>query len=732
MKSLVFAVSFLMAFLLFVVQPMATKLVLPTLGGSPAVWNTAMLIFQMLLLAGYLYAYTLTRYLPQRAQLAAHALLIITSFFLLPISVVLQSSDAVINHPILAMSKALLSQLGLPFFVLSATAPLLQSWVSKSQTPLARTPYVLYSASNLGSFMALIGYVLVIEPIFDLGHQRNLWSVLYVIGVIPLLAIGYWLLQNPVSAGAVAESPSEESPFNARRAFTWIGLAFLPSALSLSVTSHLTTDIAVVPLLWVVPLAIYLLSFVDAFSTKPVLVPFAMRVAPVIGLIALLIYSSPLGRNALALVWHLLAFTFLAFALHGHLARAKPGSRHLTLFYLCLSVGGALGGVLNAIVAPLLFTDTLEYPLTLAAASLCAFIYMQWDSITLNSQLKTFARLGSMVCAFTAFFYVLIATTISQQSFNPLILLIAAFLAGAVLILTQRRWTTVFWALAAINMLLIGALLFQGNDQQTLFKARNFFGVQKVTESSNNHARYFMHNTTLHGVQSLNPANALKPTAYYSALIEAFQSLPIMHTQPMAVVGLGVGTISCYAGPHQPVDLIDINPLVVKIAQNPHYFTYLRDCPGIHRILLGDGRIKMGEKENQRYGTVIMDVFSSDSIPTHLLTREAFATYVKKLAPHGVLLIHTTNRHMDLWPLIATQARALGWVAYGKHFTPPKTEPLVYDSFWTIMATTQQDIAPLLQANDGWQKLVAPDNARVWTDQYMNILPYLRERSPSQ
>ncbi len=234
----------------------------------------------------------------------------------------------------------------------------------------------------------------------------------------------------------------------------------------------------------------------------------------------------------------------------------------------------------------------------------------------------------------------------------------------------------------------------------------------------------------MHGVQSLNPAEALKPLSYYAPVAGAFQALPIMHAHPMAVVGLGIGTIKCYAAPNQQVDLIDINPLVVQIAEDTNYFTYLRDCPGNHRILLGDGRIQMAEQENQRYGAVILDAFASDSIPTHLLTKEAFAIYLSKLAPHGVLLMNTTNRHMDLWPLAATQAQASGWIAYGKHFRPTTAQSFVYESFWVIMAPTREDIAPLLSSNDGWEELVAPKNSRVWTDQYMNILPYLRQRTP--
>ncbi len=727
MRALAFIVSFVLAFLLFAVQPMATKMVLPVLGGTPSVWNTAMLTFQLLLLGGYFYAHVLTTKLQPNWQWRVHGLLIAAAFLFLPLSVTLATSDALLHQPIRHLVSAFLIQVGLPFFVLSATAPLLQSWVARSSHPLSQTPYVLYSASNLGSMMGLLGYVALIEPTLSLTEQSKGWSLLFVIGAITLMIAGKLL--KP----AAAEKTTTAAPISKRTLVTWVWLAFLPSALSLGVTSYITTDIAAVPLLWVLPLALYLLSFVDAFRTRPVLVPIATRVAPFVGMLALLAYGSQAHRYSEIFIFQLVAFAILAFALHGWLARFKPATQHLTAFYFCMSVGGALGGVLNALVAPIVFTDTLEYPLSLLAASITAFVLWQRASAVANdfdTHLRALTRVLATMIANGIVLYFAIGLvlgdfTIQEPKLVVQTLIMAASFSTLSAIAIYRRSLHSFYALLLLGLLLLVLVLSGANAQKVLFKERSFFGVWKVTENEKDNARYLVHNTTLHGAQFLKQEGPIRPLTYYRALTSAFLNLPVLHQHPYALIGLGSGTVKCYADAKQQVDLFEIDPMVVKLAEDPNMFHYLSKCPGSHEVFLGDGRVRMSQRPDARYGAIILDAFSSDSIPSHLVTAEAIELYFSKLAPNGVVFFHTTNRHISLWPLLAAQAKAQGYVAYAKHFDA-STEPLVYQSYWVAMARDSADVAPLIGNDKGWTKLEADPEHRPWTDDYVNILPYLK------
>lgn len=727
MRALAFIVSFVLAFLLFAVQPMATKMVLPMLGGTPSVWNTAMLTFQLLLLGGYFYAHVLTTKLNPGWQWRVHGLLIAAAFLFLPLSVTLASSEALWHQPIRHLIAAFLIQVGLPFFVLSATAPLLQSWVARSSHPLSQTPYVLYSASNLGSMMGLLGYVALVEPSLSLTEQSKSWSMLFVIGVIALMITGKML--KP----AAAEASKQSAPIDRRTVLLWVWLAFLPSTLSLGVTTYITTDIASVPLLWVVPLALYLLSFVDAFRTRPIIVPLAIRLAPFLGLLSLLAYGMQAHRFSGIFLSQLAIFAVLAFALHGWLARFKPAPQHLTAFYFSMSVGGALGGFLNAIVAPLVFNDTFEYPLSLFAASVTAFVLLQRHRGAAND-LKTHMReltrlLPLMLVALVAFYFLLGVVfgdfTLTNPKFLSGTFNMAAVCAVVFSILVYRRSLHTFQSLLILGGMLIVMLVSGGKDQEVVFQERSFFGVWKVKDSKQENARYLFHNTTAHGAQMLSQQGPIRPLTYYSAPVEAFTYLPVLREKPYAFMGLGTGTMKCYAHSMQYIDIFEIDPIVVNLAQDPKMFNYLSTCSGLYKIFLGDGRIQVGQQPDGRYGGLLIDAFSSDSIPSHLVTTEAIKMYFKKLVPNGVVMFHTSNRHIDLWPLLAAQAKALGYVAYGKHFSKPEG-PLVFQSFWVVMARDPADVAPLLSDTQGWQSLQADDKHRPWTDDYVNILPYLK------
>lgn len=725
MKLLAFTISFAMAFLLFSVQPMATKMVLPMLGGTPAVWNTAMLTFQLLLLAGYGYAHVLSRHVAARHQWMVHAGLIAISCIYLPLHIVLTNGPELVEQPIRHLVGAFVLQVGLPFFVLSATAPLLQSWVSRSAHPLSQTPYVLYSASNLGSMMGLLGYVILIEPNLTLQQQSQYWSVLYIAGAVALLAAVILLKPAPV----VVEEHA--TPVTFKRMLFWVWLAFLPSSLSLSVTSYITTDIAAMPLFWVVPLALYLLSFVDAFRTKPLLVKGCIYMAPRLGMAALLIYGLGGHRYAPSFLFQLLSFFVLAVALHGWLARCKPISAQLTQFYFCLSIGGALGGVLNALVAPIVFTETLEYPLSLIAASMTMLLLWSAQKSRVQQRILPLLRTAlwatAIMALITVVFYLLMAMgsdTLDKDlhHLNGGQLLAAGCFGVLIAALRYRSEVGVYTAAMALGVVMIISAI-EGMNADYIYRGRSFFGVWKVFERPEDHARMLMHNTTVHSAQYLDLKGKPELLSYYYSLKESYNALPVMRRNPIAVMGLGAGTLKCLAVPKQQVDLFEIDPLVVGLAEDRHMFYFLSRCPGTHAIKLGDGRIMLGQQPEHRYGSIILDAFSSDSIPTHLMTLEALKTYQQKLVPHGVILLHITNRHVNLEPLLGAQADALGFVAYSKTFFPAEDQKLLYKSTWVIMARDESDLQALVR-RDGWHRLVPDEGARPWTDDFVNLMPY--------
>lgn len=727
MRALAFTVSFLLAFLLFAVQPMATKMVLPTLGGTPAVWNTAMFTFQMLLLAGYAYAHFLNSRLVPSWQWRIHGLLIAASFLFLPLSVHLVSSEALLKAPILHLAMGFLLQIGLPFFVLSATAPLLQAWVSRSNHPLSQTPYVLYSASNLGSMMGLLGYVAFVEPNLTLPQQSMGWSALFVAGTIALMLAGKMLKPAAAEVAAAISKP------RTRTILLWVLLSFLPSSLSLGVTSYITTDIAAVPLLWVLPLALYLLSFVDAFRTRPLIVPIAMRVAPVLGMLGLLAYGMQAQRFSQIFVFQLVVFAFLAFCLHGWLARFKPASQHLTAFYFSMSVGGALGGLLNALVAPILFSSTIEYPMSLLVASITGFVLWQRGrgGEGFEKHLFIFSRVLATILVNAGVFYVVFGVAmgdfaIDDIQLNGQTLLMAGSFAAVVAIVIYRRYAHLFYATAVLGLLILVLTASGSNSSPMVFRERSFFGVWKITDQPNENSRYLIHNTTVHGAQFMKQEGPLVPLTYYWGLKGAFDNLPVLRQHPYALIGLGSGTVKCFAREGQQVDLFEIDPMVVRIAEDPKLFRYLKECPGHHNIYLGDGRIMFEQQPKERYGALVIDAFSSDSIPAHLITHEAIQMYFEKLVPHGILLVHTTNRHINLWPLLAGQAQQLGMFAYGKRFMPEDDKKLDYQNYWVAIAHDPNDLAPMMKEVPGWESLSPLEGTKPWTDDYVNILPYLK------
>ena len=732
-----YSLSFLMAFLLFVVQPMASKILLPQFGGTPAVWNTVMLCFQALLLLGYLYAHVLTTYASPRYQRVIHLLLLILVFFFLPVGFHSPTAEIISAQPLRSLLIQLLVALGLPFVFVAATAPLLQRWVSVSRDPMATKPYVLYSASNFGSFSALLAYLLVIEPRIPLSQQTHLWSLLLIVTAVGLLIFAWRLLPKQsfnTSSSDAASFQSTDAAWHWRDvdwkvSCGWLLLAFLPSGLSLGLTTHMTTDIASVPFFWVAPLAIYLLSFVDAFALRPIFVPLAKRLAPFAALLGLFLLMPIFIRFTWLLLVHLLVFMTLAFALHGYLADRKPTPEKLTWYYLCIAFGGMLGGVFNALIAPNVLDYLFEYPALLWLAAIVSFILSarhRSQAMALRQEIKIVIlhalQLGVLAMIIGVFIAYVATREISWATvLNSKHAILSLIVAAIVLRILTHKFHTLFYGVAIVFLVIV----FLPKDAIYELRQRNFFGVSHVLRNAALNARVLMHNTTMHGLQSLDPAQKLQITSYYDALEEVMQARSTaVAAMPLGIIGLGVGTVKCYAVPQQQVDFFEINPLVVAIAKNQQLFTYLSDCPGQQRIILGDGRLTLARESDHRYGILVVDAFSSDAIPVHLLTREALQLYFSKLDPNGILAIHISNRHLDLQPLLAALAKEEGVAVFAKDF--PTRSPLVFESQWVILVHSSSASADFFRHQPGWKPPEFSAFHHPWTDDYTNLLPYLK------
>lgn len=721
-----FAVTALIsAFLLFWVEPLFARLVLPLLGGSPAVWNTCLMYFQAVLLGGYLYAHLTTRWLGIRRQAALHLVLLAITFLALPIAVPAGWTPPDSGRPIAWLLLLLTVAVGAPFMILSATAPLLQRWLAGMDHPAAADPYLLYAASNAGSFLGLLAFPIVLEPALRLGEQSALWSAGYALagGLTGLCVALVWrrsrMWGTAASAGEARASDESARPTAGER-LRWVALAFVPSSLLLGVTTYLTTDVAAVPFLWVLPLALYLLTFVVVFArtsrTKP-RVPLEAH-AFLVTVFVLVIFWDLGLQQQWAYLLHLGVFAFTALVLHGELAATRPAPKYLTEFYLWLAFGGALGGAFNALAAPVLFHTVAEYvPVVvlacflrpsqpLRAAGLVERV--QWMAVSVIP-----ALLLAVVVAFDAW---------HRRVLGVPVMLLVSLAAGAIA-LTLRASAPLFGAsLAAIGI--AGLVLFRA-PESTLHAERSFFGAYRVVQDGD--VRLLYHGTTVHGAQFGDSARRNRPLTYYHAAGPAgqvFQALgPRLDGKRIGVVGLGAGSLLCFARPDQAWTFYEIDPLVERIARDPAYFTFMRDCPVQATVVLGDARLTLAREPDQRFALLVLDAFSSDAIPVHLLTREALALYRRLLEPAGVLLVHISNQHLRLEPVVASLAADAGLLGLtAEHFVAPgpQEEELDYSSDWVILMRRREG-AGSLAGDKRWRPIVTRAEEKPWTDDYSNV-----------
>lgn len=716
---------FISAALMFSVQPMFGKILLPLLGGTPAVWNTCMVFYQMMLFLGYLYAHFLTRRLTHQRQLLVHTVILLVSISVLPVALPDGASPPTENNPTLWLIWILFLAIGLPFFVVSTTAPLLQKWFADIGHHSSHDPYFLYAASNAGSLLALLCYPFFLEPNIGLADQRLSWSAGYGL-LLTLIAIcGFLLWRNLKSAESLAET-AQQSEFAELRLSTrlhWLALAFVPSSLLLGLTNFISTDIATVPLLWIIPLTLYLLSFVLVFSKwAPRIHPFMVNAQPVILLpfIAFSFINPAVLPFWLDLLLHLLAFFSAIMVCHGELAQTRPHTRHLTDFYLIMSFAGMLGGMFNTFVAPFIFNAVYEYPLMIVAALLLrpGFFSRKWTS--------------QLVFPAAVFIAGLLVMAVDET--------LAEYLDSIGVILILLAGVTYSFRSQPLGLaLLTGVLLFFTTSlhqlvSNTLYQERSFFGVFSVRQSvlmdENNRPESYhelYHGTTKHGAQRLLPRYVTTPLMYYSRpgpmgqLFNAFDTQDDRWT--IGSVGLGAGALACYAKPEQHWRFYEIDPLVIRIAQNPTYFSYLQHCSKNAEIKVGDARLSLAKEADGTFDLLILDAFSSDAVPTHLLTREAVQLYFAKLKPNGLLAFHITNRHLALKKVLADHAVNLNLAALIQEYKPPHAMPLVVATDWVVMAKNENVLDPLRQSRLGnWQKMPLYFDMKPWTDDFTNIV----------
>ena len=726
------------SFLLFMVQPMVARMALPKLGGAPAVWNSAMLVYQALLLGGYAWAHWIGRFTLKRQVMMHGGLLILAAILSLPVGLA-DLTPPGDNQVFLFVPWLLLASVGPLLFAVSAQAPLMQRWFADGAP--GANPYALYAASNLGSFGGLIAYPLLVEPNMHLDWQSRGWSALYLLLVALVIACGLLASRVKGSATAVADAPvatpATKTKVSGKTIALWIALSAVPSGLMLSTTTHLTTDIMAMPLMWAIPLGLYLLSFSIAFSDGKILKDFFGLLAPpmlfLTGGVSMLSQGS--GGLIIAASSLIMLFT-VAVSLHSRLYSLRPEPDQLTLFYLIMSVGGALGGLFCALIAPLLFDWVYEHPLLLVAAALLLPLppLVPWGSwLKINAQGHRIVALALALVALLAGSWLVRNWT--GWFFEPELVAIA--------LLVFIGLASIGWRFAYVVALLSLMIGFGGAETLQMSssgqRVRSYFGVYTVREDVENKRRLLSHGTTLHGTQLTAPGLELTATSYYGPTTGvglAFNRATQLYgaDASIGVVGLGSGTLACYRRPGQQWQFFEIDPAMVHIARDSGQFSFMPRCAAGVPIRLGDARLKLQDVPAHSIDLLAIDAFSSDAIPLHLLTREAFAVYQRAISRDGVVLVHISNRYINLEPVLHAMVLEDGWSAMLRYDEPTAEDEQLArtGSIWVAMARDPAAIDRLVTASASepgdrgmWRPLDKQQEARLWTDDYASVLPLI-------
>ncbi|CAG0966172.1 hypothetical protein PHYC_00996 [Phycisphaerales bacterium] len=778
---------FLSAALLFLVQPMSGKVLLPLLGGSPSVWNTCMVFFQAVLLGGYLYSHVVSTRLAVRAQVWVHGLVLVGAaayvayLNLWPGSILARLLSARMEAsphgaPAMWLMATLALLVGPQFLVVSATGPLLQRWFSRTRHGRAGDPYFLYAASNAGSLIGLLAYPLVFEPLLTRWQQHGAWAG----GLVLFVPLALWSgVTTAREAGVAASAPAPQAgagPVTMGRRLGWIALAMIPSSLMLGVTQHISTDVAAIPLLWVIPLGLYLVSFVWAFSPRLALSSRAWgRIVPVgvAGVAAMLLAG--IHHPVLVLAGlHLATFLSVAMLCHTRLAESRPGAEHLTEFYLLLSLGGVLGGAFNALVAPVVFSSIMEYPMMMGAACIASPQVRDVWCVLSGARAKSVALISAVAIAAVVVVAAILldageragslramAAGDSQRASLLRFALVGVIpTAGAFACMVRRGGLR--FAAAIAGLLLVSPFVSVGTG--VLYCERTFFGVHYVMTDPDNTRRTLRHGTTLHGLQIrtdfvLGASQPYPDAAFRERLLfdgdsmTARERLPWLHLIPgtyfhpsgplgdvmrettrsgrmgrIGLIGLGAGSILAYARPGSEISVFEIDPAVLRIAQRREYFSFAHDALRDETVrihfpaLPGDGRVEIGKTPDGTYDLVIIDAFTSDAIPVHLITKEAVDTYRKTLKANGLIAFHVSSRYFDLSPVVSRIGKELGLVVRSRldgEVSDQQHGEAKQASNWVVLARDERSLGALA-ADPAWRS-VAP-GARTWTDDYSNLL----------
>ncbi len=714
------------AAMVFMVQPMVAKLVLPQLGGSPQVWNTSMAFFQAALLVGYGYAHVLQKIPAARTQVVVHLAVLVLAGSLLPLRITGLFGEPSSNAPVLWLLAVLTVSIGAPFAALSATAPLVQAWYSKVHgREGGPEPWALYAASNLGSLLALLAYPILVEPTLALQAQRWGWSGAYVLFVCILGGLAFSIRRRPASSASEVQPPVAEAA-SWRQRLVWIALAALPSSLMLGVTAHLATDVASAPFLWVAPLSLYLLTFIIAFQRRPMIHP---RLAVILMSTALIVSVASLpfgGRNVLLIMaLHLATFFLCALVCHQALVARRPAPDRLTEFYLCMSIGGVVGGAFNAFLAPVIFNTVLEYAIVLG---LCALVRPAGRGRLSRVEMGflILAMAGSLVAHFGA----AILDGLPPADQKGLVFYIAAggLLAVAIagIALRGRAWTFFL----AILLLSLAARAVE--DRNDFYESRrSFFGVVHLALNSvkelGGPVRVLSHGTTLHGAQAVGGPFQCRPLVYYApegAIGQVFiRQISARPAARIGAVGLGSGAVASYVRAGDHLTFFEIDPQVIALASDPKVFSYTSQCAqGPIDYVLGDARLTLNRQAPGTFDILLIDAFSSDAIPTHLLTVEAMRGYLARITPDGVVILHLSNRHLELTGAAAAVVRAAGGYSLYQGYRAPEctAQYAASDEDVMVVAKSPEALAAY-RADHRWH---GPTRRQVrpWTDDYTNVV----------
>ncbi len=708
---------------------MVGKMLLPYLGGAASVWTTCVVFFQFMLLLGYIYAHLLARVWDIRKQIAAHALVLLVPLAFLPIHFRESSSELFSLHPLVHLLVVLMASTAVPFFVVSTTAPLLQNWFSRTSHQASADPYFLYSASNAGSLLALIAYPFVIEPRIGVELQSRLWFAAY-IGLVLMVGL---------TVAAVREAPARQraAPSNDRRLVIdekpvvtdrpyrdrpyWLAASFVPSALMLAVTNHIAANVASVPFLWLVPLALYLLTFILAFARRLRASP--ARVSRPMPVIVLAVFPlaaagvvAPPGLNWILVGAHLLLLFVGALMCHTRLAESRPAPEHLTEFYFWVAFGGVLGGIFTATLAPAVFNTVLEYPLLVATLPFFRGGKFQRSDLIIA---------GAVALALSLTWTVFRVSHLESNTEAVALVHTAVFFTGYKLSRNLQRFA---WYFAAITLTYAFILPGYIESANRIYVARNFFGVKKVLEDPSTHLRKLLHGDTIHGIESTEPARAGQPLSYYypggsvSDVIEMTRKRGA--PQHIGVLGLGAGTMAAYADAAHIVRFYEIDPSVEPIARQ--YFTFLPRCGSNCDVVIGDGRLQLAREPNGTFDLLLLDAFSSDSVPTHLVSREALQMYLTKLKPDGIVMFHVSNRYLDVERLVSALVMDAELVALSRFDEAGDLRKLGKSSANHLVAAHRIEDLGDLPRRAGWHRVSRPADVRPWTDDYSNLLSLIR------